>query len=383
VDAAQANEASTPLETALAVLLAARRGVAVVIVGSAPSKTPGFYYATEQDALVVQTMRALLELKNVAQVASVDTVADALLHLGVSPAASFGNSSLVLSVRRNTDQGEELYWLFNPTNSDLAVTGSFAAAGVPHQLDFWNATDTKVAQWRRSKDRTLVPVTLPAHATTALLFRNEAAPLHVTATNAASALYDGKNLLVRDQGGVKSVTLSSGKTLTVNLGSAPSPIEIGPWHLVVDEISPAGHTDHSIDLSALADWRNIPELKDAVGSALYSATVTVPASLLSSDRDVLLDLGSVSGAMQVSLNGTLVTNQTTPGGKWSVRRLLVSGNNVITIRLDTTLLNRMAELRNHSVPGYFTITPMNSAPSGLLGPVRLIPASVVKVGQTP
>ena len=61
------------------------------------------------------------------------------------------------------------------------------------------------------------------------------------------------------------------------------------WSLSVDEISPSGHTAHTVALTALKDWRDIPELKDAVGTATYSATVNVPASLLSAGSDVLLD----------------------------------------------------------------------------------------------
>jgi hypothetical protein len=70
-----------------------------------------------------------------------------------------------------------------------------------------------------------------------------------------------------------------------------------------------------------------------------------------------------------------------------VKDLLTAGQNTITVRLDTTLVNRMADLAGNPFwwgQGYFTfinfVAPLQSQPSGLLGPVRLIPAAVAKVG---
>jgi hypothetical protein len=60
--------------------------------------------------------------------------------------------------------------------------------------------------------------------------------------------------------------------------------------------------------------------------------------------------------------------------------LLHPGANSITVRLDTTLLNQMVALKNEGLPAYQTgPTPLESAPSGLLGPVALIPASLAVV----
>ncbi len=369
------NQSSIPAEAAQTILGAARDGLRVVIVGEPPNKSPGLHDAERQDAMVVQSMSELIALSNVARVQSADDAAGALLKLGSKPSASFGAAGRLLTVHRITDQNEDIYWVFNPTDGDVSVVASFAAAGVPYQLDLWNGTSGRVAQWAESEGSVSMPVRLAAHATTALLFRHETAPFHITATSAEEALWDNGELLVRDTRGDKqTVACSDGRTLTVELGTVPSPIEVGPWHLEVDETSPNGHAMHNIDLPALSDWRDIAELRDAVGRANYSATIDVSESWLSSERDVMLDVGAVAGAMQLSVNGTLVTRQTTPGGKWSIRKLLKAGPNEIAVRLDTSILNRMAQLSADAGP------PISPAPSGLLGPVRLIPAAVKRVG---
>jgi hypothetical protein len=328
------------------------------------------------DSTVARTMSLLLSLPGTAHVESEKDVAEVLPKLGRSPAVSFGKNSPLLSVHRKSED-VDLWWIFNPTDSNLSATGSFYTTGAPYQLDLWDGMINRVAQWAEKGDRILLPITLPAHATTALLFRrNETPPLHILSTSAEDALYDGDCPVIRDtRGGPQTVTLSNDKTLTLNLSKIPSPLEINGWRLNVGEISPGGNITHNLDLASLIDWRLIPELKDAVGRATYTAAVAVPESWLTSDRDVLLDVGAVEGAMQVFVNNTLVTQQTTPGGRWSVRKLLKPGENHLSVRLDTTLLNRMEALKNTGDPRYQTgPTPLVTAPSGLLGPVRLIPA---------
>jgi hypothetical protein len=137
-------------------------------------------------------------------------------------------------------------------------------------------------------------------------------------------------------------------------------------------ISPNGNAKHTVQLADLKDWREIPELKDAVGTGTYTASPELPATLLDAGTDLMIDVGAVAGAMQLSVNGTVVTRQTISGGKWSVKALLKVGKNEIAVRLATTLLNRMAA----SAGAGSTLT---SAPSGLLGPVQLIPVALGRI----
>jgi hypothetical protein len=362
-----------PADVAQAILTAAKSGLNVVIIGDAPSGDTSLRDPVQQDAVVAQAMAELVTLGNVSKVPTEDDVPGALLMHGVQPAASFGDSSPLLSVHRRAEQDEDIFWVLNPSQNDAAVSASFAARGTPYQLDLWNGTFERVAQWAQSEGRVSLPLLVPAHGTTAFMFQHQGAPLHVTATTAEAASYDGDTLVLRDtHGGAKDASLSDGTTKTVKIAAPPPPLQVGTWQLVVDEISPNGNAKHTVSLPELKDWRDIPELKDAVGSATYSASPDVPASLLNADTDVLIDVGGVAGAMQLSVNGMLVTNQTIPGGKWSVAKLLKAGRNEISVRLDTTLLNRVVASSGSG-------TAAMTAPSGLLGPVRLIPVALGRI----
>jgi hypothetical protein len=228
-----------------------------------------------------------------------------------------------------------------------------------------------------------MPVTIPAHGTLAVLIaRGRKAP-HVIATSAQHASYDrhGDIVLEDARGGTQSVTLSNGRTARVDLGTVPAPVTVADWHLDVDEITPGGHVAHHLDLPALADWRTIPELADAVGSATYSATITVPAGW--AGHGVRLSLGAFAGAARASVNGVRVTRQITPGGDVPITRLLHPGANRLVVDLDTTVNNRNAQLAAAGNGLYATgPTPLASTPSGLLGPVTLTPTALRVVSET-
>jgi hypothetical protein len=87
---------------------------------------------------------------------------------------------------------------------------------------------------------------------------------------------------------------------------------------------------------------------------------------------LVLTVGDVAGAMQLELNGQLVTKQTTPGGKWTVKSLLKAGSNAIEVRIDTTLINRVSASAGNT-------GEQDTQPSGLIGPVQLTPVSVAMI----
>jgi hypothetical protein len=156
-------------------------------------------------------------------------------------------------------------------------------------------------------------------------------------------------------------------------GVSPRTLDLTHWHLQVDETTPTGQRQHDLENASLIDWRSIPELRDAVGRATYSTNFELaPDWVADEGRETLLSVGEVAGAMQLKVNGHLVTEQTTGFGSWAVGMWLRTGTNTITVRLDTTLLNRMAALQATGEARYQTgPTPLQPAASGLLGPVTL------------
>jgi len=367
------NQQSMPVAAARAILEMARNGLPVVVIGTPPRASTGFRDSAAHDSAVVNAMNALITLPTVAQVISIDDTAAALRRLGCLPSASFGEQSAVLSVHRQR-AGHDLWWIFNPTEAVISANASFAAVGAPYVLDLWSGLVDRAPQWSQQNNRTQMPLILMPHASTVVMIRHNEAPPHVVSSTAPEELMQrGDQLLVvTTHGGRFDLALSNGEHRSVDREGLPAALNLSEWRLQVDELSPEGPKTHELGIQPLADWRSIPELRDVVGQALYSASVTLPSDWFGQDRDVLLSVGNVAGAMQLSVNGHTVTEQTTGYGHWLTGAWLKPGENRVTIRVDTTLLNRMAALRTAGDPRYQTgPTPLPPAPSGLIGPVTL------------
>jgi hypothetical protein len=365
------HETAMPRAAAQAILGMARRGLPVVILGAAPAKSTGFRQREAEDDRVRASMMALTALPNVAQLEDGGSVAEALQRLRCLPAASFGDSGTLLSVRRQ-ESTHDLWWIFNPTDRVISAEASLAAVGTPYLIDLWSGNARRIAQWQRHDRRTLLPLQIMPHQSVAVMIRRaEVEPLHAISATAPVIEEGDDFVVIADAPG--RIGFSNGVWRDVAPDGRPKPLTLSTWHLHVDELLPEGTHSHDLDLSSLPDWREVPELKDAVGSAVYSAQLQLTPDWFGGDRDSLLGVGELQGAMQLMVNDHLVTEQTMGNGQWLVGQWLKPGANRITVRVDTTLLNRFAALRAAGDPRYQTgPTALSSGASGLWGPVTLL-----------
>jgi hypothetical protein len=199
--------------------------------------------------------------------------------------------------------------------------------------------------------------------------------VHAIASTAEDVDSEGRHLVVRDtQGGVKRVALEDGRTVTVRLPQLPAPLTPAGWHLHVDEVTPTGAVPHDVDLGALQDWRDIPELAHVSGTGTYTTTVTLPDGWNARDRGTYLDLGTVGGAMQAYVNGTRVAPDVTPHRRYDISAVLHPGANRITVVVTTMLKNELLKRARSGDAGVALLNFMPyTEPYGLLGPVTLTP----------
>jgi alpha-L-rhamnosidase len=375
------HEASIPAAAAQAILTLATHGLNVIIVGDAPSKSSGFANHEVNDRRVKTSMAALLTLPNVARRASRAEIAVALRDLGCVPGASFGADSPLLSARRQQDT-HDLWWIFNPTGETVSADASLGAVGAPYIIDMWSGRAERLAQWKQQDQRTELALKIMPHQSIAVLIRrDEASPLHALPSPGVQVLQEGDDFMVIAVS-PQSLAFSNGMSREVDPRARPQPLTPTRWHLHVEEQLPDGGRTHELDLNELLDWRQIPALKDAVGSALYTAEVTLSPKWFGGDRGILLSVGDVQGAMQLTVNDHPVTEQTIGHGQWLVGPWLKPGVNSVKVRLDTTLLNRMVALRASGDGRYQTgPTALMSAPSGLLGPVILTSVARLTAGK--
>ena len=135
------------------------------------------------------------------------------------------------------------------------------------------------------------------------------------------------------------------------------PIELTarPWHLAAEDWQPANpyatvgptaaetrKTQVELNLNELKPWPEIPQLQNASGLGTYTTSFDLPSDW-SAANGAKLSLGEAIHSFQLTVNGHLVTlNQISAEG--DAGPYLNPGRNVITVRVATTLNNRLAKL---------------------------------------
>ena len=381
---------------------------------------------TQLNALVTE----ILAQPSVSLVATEADVPAKLAALGLAPAAKPAAPTTLLNQRRYDGKTDTNYYWFwnqgvdaypgnnaaggfgnNPSNvyeepsacrytgtvginpcmatgNAVDTTVTLEGSGTPYTLDTFSGKITPIAQYTRTPNTVSVRVNLGRDATTVIALTGSpqslglaAAERSVASTTADSAVRSGSQLLIRSaQAGTYTTTLDNGRTATTTLGAAPAAIDLtaATWHLDAEDWQPqspygtlgtaatlTNKVPVSLDLAGLKAWPDIPQLANASGIGLYSTTVNLPAGWDSS-YGAVLRLGQVTDTFRLTVNGqTVGINAVDP--VVDVGPYLKAGANTITVRVATTLNNRLFALdttvRNRGVTQNY----------GLVGPVTLTP----------
>ena len=220
---------------------------------------------------------------------------------------------------------------------------------------------------------------------------------------------DGGLQLVAWKPGRYDVKLAAGGTRSIGVPSLPAAAEIdGPWEV---SFPPSAGAADPLAFDRLVSWSERPErgVKYFSGTAIYRAGFRIAPELLAAGR-LCLDLGDVQNFAEVKLNGKDLGVLWKPPFRLDVANSLVAGENQIEVRVTNLWPNRMIgdeflpedSQRNPngtlqkwpdwlqegkpSPTGRQTFTSWrlwkkgdSLLPSGLLGPVRLVPGVVVAV----
>ena len=272
----------------------------------------------------------------------------------------------------------------SPVDEFVTLQGN----GTPYSFNAWTGAIVPIAQYERSAGSVTVRVELATDDSTiiALVRHPETLGLarqthFITQTTADAAVVESGSIQVRSaKGGRVETHLDNGRTITSDLAAAPGQLDLSgqEWRLVAEDWVPekpygtlgseGALTDKrsvAVMLTGLKPWPEIPELKDASGLGTYTTWFD-----LSSDWDSScgadISLGGVVGSFALSVNGHEVPVDQLSAVA-TIGPFLHGGRNEISVRVATTLNNRLASLdtqvaQRGMLQNY-----------GLMGPVRITP----------
>ncbi len=175
---------------------------------------------------------------------------------------------------------------------------------------------------------------------------NETMALVQGSTMAAPAVFD----LVKGAKGLELIPWLAGTYTAAGADGKPIKLEVkqnaaivtamGPWKLAF----PAGlGAPAQVDLPQLISWpeHSDPGVQHFSGTATYTTTLDVPASMLLPGRAVVLDLGRVKNIAEVALNGKPLGILWKAPFAVDVTGIARAGTNSLTVKVTNLWVNRL------------------------------------------
>ncbi|WP_210438985.1 glycosyl hydrolase [Nocardioides xinjiangensis] len=429
-------KSAMPVATAKRMLELAEDGMKILLVGDAPSTTPG---DNGDDAELRAVFADLLEQPTVRRVASEAGVPAKLAGWGVQPDMKPSERSTLFSRHlKDRTAGTDYYFLYNQgeerldwasrdmvyeepeacrytgtstpcrqkgeaVHLDVTLTGE----GAPYLLDADSGEITPISEYTVGDGTVTVDVALGRDESTIVALTNdptrfgvEALERHVVSTTADEAVVTAGKVILRDtEPGTYSATLSDGSTVSATIGAVAPVADLtdDTWKLSAEKwtnANPIGTTGAAgaaiaknvvdVTLDGLKAWPDVPELVGASGVGTYRVDVEMPASWQQGGSAVL-SLGQVVDTMALTVNGSTVPINTL-SAKADIGEHLKPGSNTVEVRVATTLNNQLASVlpavatrgvtQEYGIVGPVTLTPAGQAEATAPGTGPGAPASI-------
>ena len=300
---------------------------------------------------------------------------------------------------------DDLYFVSNLSPQFVNTAISFRVPGkAPEIWDAMTGAISHVHVFTLKAGSVSVPAKFMPYESRFYLFRKGPARVHLTdpSLDEVRDLSSRELTGVADRNGSIEVIAIDGNrhrkgTCVVKGLPAPQAID-GNWKLELE-----GYTFERVaeETRQLKSWTENPKTKNFSGTGRYSASFELAEGFLDADTEVLLDLGVVGNVAEIELNGRAA------GVVWmrpytlNVTGHLQAGENRMVVHVTNTLINYVAGLETlpdvpealvpqygHNDSSYRMGTVVWRSrekdfhplpPSGLLGPVMLVPRKRITV----
>lgn len=348
----------------------------------------------------------------------------ALREFGIAPITQIVTPKVEnIRVAAREDGATRIFFVANLNQKAATFTASFRVSGM--QPELWDA-ETGSMQfaplWHAREGRTEVELALGSAKSVFVIFRSKSAAtdklVSVEASGDCNLSSDAKGrAIVSASTDVSGTALfASGKRAAFELKPAAAIPVTGTWSV---DLAPAVGVPGGIEMPAL---KSLSESGDAAvryfsGTATYRTTVNLDAALLGAGKRVELDLGDVRDLVTVRVNGQSIGVIWHPPFVRDITSALKPGANTLELAVTNTWHNRLVGdeqfppdfefgtdrgakmgralktypdwfVKNQPRPERNRLAFVNwfyhrkdtpLLPSGLIGPVRLVPAASISV----
>jgi len=351
---------------------------------------------------------------------------DALKKTGITPdfQVEKATTPTELKIAHRTSSEADIYFVSNQSEKTQAIAVSFRISG--KQPEFWQAEDGSISNapvWNDKDGRTTVSLNLKGIQSVFVVFRKAAAKTdHLVSVSVNDSntswnvltVKSGSPVLRASEAVSAELVYASGKQKTMEVKPDAPVVLSGPW-----KVSFAPKTDQKfeLDFPELIDFsqHSSKSVNYFAGTATYRKKISIEAASLKSRT--VLDLGEMNDIAEVRVNGKSAGVLWYPPYRTDITELLVSGENNLEILVTTNWANRLIGdeqeladfewgkdrgekmgramlaypdwfVKNQPRPSqgrktfsvwYYYRKDSPLKPAGLVGPVRLVAESEIKL----
>ncbi|MBL7969797.1 MAG: hypothetical protein JNK09_22535 [Prolixibacteraceae bacterium] len=351
---------------------------------------------------------------------------DALKKTGITPDFQVEKAiaPTELKIAHRTSPEADIYFVSNQSEKAQAIAVSFRISGT--QPELWQAEDGSISNapvWNDKDGRTTVSLNLKGIQSVFVVFRKAAAKadhlvsVAVNDSNTNWKILTGKSgspVLRASEAVSAELFYASGKQKTVEV-KPDAPVELsGLWKV---SFAPKTDRQFELDFTELIDFskHSNKSVNYFAGTATYRKKITLDAASLKART--ILDLGEMNDIAEVRVNGKSAGVLWYPPYRTDITELLVSGENNLEILVTTNWANRLIGdeqepadfewgkdrgekmgramlaypdwfVKNQPRPSqgrktfsvwYYYRKDSPLKPAGLVGPVRLVAESEIKL----
>ncbi|MGJ8678899.1 glycosyl hydrolase [Paraglaciecola sp.] len=222
----------------------------------------------------------------------------------------------------------DIYFVYNNASEPRILDAQFNVTGKTPEL--WDAKTGEIKRlgaFSSDGNTTRVPISLNQHESAFVVFSQNSKDVEPIAPDLAMT----KRV---------EVVLNA----QTNQTEIQTPIEQqnveGPWQV---EFSDFYGLNNSYSFEKLVDWKDHSEqaIQDYSGTAVYRNTMVVPVTHLKDDLRLSLDLGQVSVAASVKINGKFIGTTWINPHQLDITDYVVAGENQLEIEVANLWVNRL------------------------------------------
>ena len=293
-------------------------------------------------------------------------------------------------IHRRTSQAD-IYFIRNKKMRREFVNTYFRVSAKTPEL--WMPDTSAILKqpvYEQTPEGIRVPLQLAPSGSLFVVFRKPVSRLHLASLDPginATTVTENKVLLTAFKNGSYKMKTSIGRTIEIEINRIPSAIQLkGSWKVY---FTPGWGAPASATFAELKSWteHENPGIRNYSGTACYKKNFRIPRQWFKKDKKIYLDLGDLWSLGEVTLNGRSLGILWKPPYRIEITKAARPGQNKLEIEITNTWANRLVgdtklppekrycrtNITRSGTPGIaWKDIPLR--PSGLMGPVQLVPA---------